>query len=207
MGSAALPHADGPGGRQGTAMDFLRLPQPRLRPPARNAPQAVGECGHTRPALPANPRLPRASRQPGGSRSLKQARPDLLPGDDRGRILLMPSNAVIKFGPLGTRQRYCVRFQAFPNRIQQLCLLRSGEAIDLASQIAHMPITLARFVRTGKHIASDSMRPHWYPPDLSQASTQRMGANPSTSSGQALGHREIGKSVRTFGQRSRRRTD
>jgi len=89
----------------------------------------------------------------------------------------MPSNAVIKLRPLRIRQRYCVRFQTFPDRIQQLCLLRSGEAVYLASQIAHTPITLARFLRTGKDIASDLMRYHGCPPDLSEFSAQRTGAN------------------------------
>ena len=177
MGSAALPHADGPGGRQGTAMDRLRLPQPWPRPPARSAPQAVGECCHTRPAHPANPHSPLVSRQPGESRSLKQASPDLLPGEDSGRILLMPSDAVIELRPLRIRQRYCVRFQAFPDCIEQFCLLCRGEAVDLASQIAHMPITLARFLRTGKHIASDLMRYHGCPPDLFQVNAKRTGAS------------------------------
>jgi len=89
----------------------------------------------------------------------------------------MPSNAVIKLRALRIRQRYCVRFQAFPDCIEQFCLLRRGEAVDLASQIAHMPITLARFLRTGKDIASDLMRYHGCPPDLSEFSAQRTGAN------------------------------
>ena len=63
----------------------------------------------------------------------------------------MPSDAVIKLRPLRIRQGQRVRFQAFPDSIEQFCLLRSGEAIYLASQIAHMPITLARFLGSGKH--------------------------------------------------------
>src|ERR1700693_3348327 len=43
------------------------------------------------------------------------------------------------------------RPQAFPDRIEQIRLLRRGEAVDLASQIAHMPTTLARFYRSCKH--------------------------------------------------------
>ena len=124
--SAALQHGDGSGIRQGIAMDVPPLPQPWPRPPTRNAPQAPGECCHTTPALPANPHSPLVSRRPGVSRFLKQARPDLLPRDDIGRVLLMPSDAVIKLRPLRIRQRYRVRLQALPDRIQQFRLLRSG---------------------------------------------------------------------------------
>ena len=55
---------------------------------------------------------------------LKQARPDLLPGDDIGGILLMPLDAVIEFRALRVRQRQCVGFQAFPHHIQQILLFR-----------------------------------------------------------------------------------
>jgi len=137
--SAALPHGDGSGRRQGIVMDVPLVPQPRPRPPTRNAPQVPGECCHTMPALPANPHSPLVSRRLGVSRFLKQARPDLLPRDDIGRVLLMPSDSVIKLRPLRIRQRYRVCFQALPDRIQQFCLLRSGQAIDLASQIVHTP--------------------------------------------------------------------
>ncbi len=116
----------------------------------KNAPQAAGECCHTMPALPANPHSPLESRLPGESRLLKQACPDLLPRDDIGRVLLMSSDSVIKLRSLRIRQRYCVRFQALPDRIQQFCLLRGGQAIDLASQIAHTPTTLTRFIGSGK---------------------------------------------------------
>jgi hypothetical protein len=47
----------------------------------------------------------------------------------------MPSNAVVKLRPLRVCQRYRIRFQALPDRIQQLCFLRRREAIDLASQM------------------------------------------------------------------------
>jgi hypothetical protein len=57
----------------------------------------------------------------------------------------MAGDAVVKLRPLRIRQRCGVRLQAFPERIEQFCLLRGGEAVDLASQIAHMPTTLARF--------------------------------------------------------------
>ncbi len=43
------------------------------------------------------------------SRFLKQGRPDLLPRNDIGGILLVPGDAIIK---------------PFPQRIEQLCLLR-----------------------------------------------------------------------------------
>jgi hypothetical protein len=62
----------------------------------------------------------------------------------------MPSDAVIKLRPLRIRQRCRVRFQAFPDRVEQFRLLRRGEVIYLASQIAHMAITLARFLGSGK---------------------------------------------------------
>ena len=54
------------------------------------------------------------------SRLLKQARPDLLPRDDIGRVLLVPGDAVIKLGPLRIRQECRVCFQALPDRIQQV---------------------------------------------------------------------------------------
>jgi len=62
----------------------------------------------------------------------------------------MPDDAVIKLRALRVRQGCGVRFQAFPDRIEEFCLLRRGEAFYLASQIAHMPITLARFFVSGK---------------------------------------------------------
>src|ERR1700690_1646868 len=78
--------------------------------------------------------------------SLKQSRPDLLPRDDIGRVLLMPGDSVIKLRPLRIRQRCRVRFQALPDRIRQYCLLGGGQPIDLASQIVHTPATLERLV-------------------------------------------------------------
>jgi hypothetical protein len=86
------------------------------------------------------------------SRFLKKARPDLLPRDYIGRAFLMPGDAVIELRPLRIRQRCRVRFQALPDRIQQFGLLRGGQAIDLASQIVHTLITLARFLRSGKQL-------------------------------------------------------
>jgi hypothetical protein len=47
---------------------------------------------------------PQVSRRPEASRFLKQARPDLLPWDDIGRVLLLSSNAVIKLRSLRVRQ-------------------------------------------------------------------------------------------------------
>src|SRR5271166_2956637 len=78
---------------------------------------------------PANPHSPLVSRRPVASRFLKQPRPDLRPGQDIGRVLLMPSDAVIELRPLRIRQRCRVRFQAFPDGIEQFCLLRRGEGI------------------------------------------------------------------------------
>ena len=60
--------------------------------------------------------------------SAPEVRPDLLPRDDIGWVFLTPSDAVVKLRPLRIRQRYRVRFQALPDRIQQFRLLRSGQA-------------------------------------------------------------------------------
>ena len=57
----------------------------------------------------------------------------------------MPGDAVVKLRALRISQGCRVRFQAFPDRIEQFRLLRRGEAFYLASQVAHMPITLALF--------------------------------------------------------------
>jgi len=139
-------------------MDTALLPEAWLQPPMRNAHQAAGECCHTMHALPASPRLPPVSRRPGVSRFLRQARPDLLPRDDIRRVLLMPGDSVINFRSLRIGQRCCISFEALPDRIQQLCLLRSGQAIDLASQVVHTPTTLARFVHTRKPQIQPSSR-------------------------------------------------
>lgn len=69
----------------------------------------------------------------------------------------MPGDAMIQLGALRFRQRGGVRFQAFPDRIEQFRLLRRGEAFDLASQIIHMATTLARFQRSGKHVGLDGV--------------------------------------------------
>ena len=148
--TAALPHGVGPGERQEIATGVPLWPQLFLRPPTRNARQAAGECCHTTPVHPANPHSPLESKRQAASRFLEQIRPNLLPRDDIRRVLLLASNSVIQLRPLRIRQRHCVRFQAFPYRIQQLRLLRSGQAIDLASQIAHILITLAWFRRSDK---------------------------------------------------------
>ncbi len=70
----------------------------------------------------------------------------------------MPGDSEIKLRPLRIGQRECVRFQTLPDGIQQFCLLRGGQAIDLASQIAHTPTTLARFLRSGKRLSFGSFR-------------------------------------------------
>ncbi len=51
----------------------------------------------------------------------------------------MPGDPVIELGALGIGKRSRVGFQAFPHRIQQLCLLRRGKAVELVAQIAHAP--------------------------------------------------------------------
>jgi hypothetical protein len=104
MESATLRRGDGCGRRRGIAVDVPRLPRLWLRPLRQSAPPARGRCCHTTPALPANLHLPQGSRQPEASRLLKQARPDFLPRDDFGRILLMAGDAVVKLRPLRIRQ-------------------------------------------------------------------------------------------------------
>lgn len=149
--SGALQHVDGLGEQPGIATDARLLPQPLIPPLTRTAHQVAGEYCHTRPAHLTNPHSPLESRRLIASRLLKQPRPDLLPRDDIRWILLLPVNSVIKLRPLRIRQGHRVRLQAFPDGIQQFRLFRSGQAIYLASQIAHNLITLARFLRTGKH--------------------------------------------------------
>jgi hypothetical protein len=83
------------------------------------------------------PLPPQAARRRGASRFLEQGRPDLLPGDDIGRILLMARDAVIQLGALLFGQRKRVGLQAFPDGIQQFRLLSSRESFNLVSQIAH----------------------------------------------------------------------
>jgi hypothetical protein len=121
-GKPTLRFGDGSGRRQPTALDVSQLPQLWLRLPGRNVPRARDVCCRTTPALPANLHLPLGSRRPGVSRILKQARPDLLPRNYIGGILLMTGNAVIKFRPLHICQCGGVRFQAFPDRIEQFRL-------------------------------------------------------------------------------------
>jgi hypothetical protein len=152
MESAALPHGDGLGERQEIATDVPLSPQLLLRPPTQNAHQAADEYCRTRPAQPANPHSPLESRRLGASRFLKQIRSDLLPRDDIRRVLFVPSNSVINLRALRIRQRHHIRFQAFPYRVQQFRLLRSRQAINLASQITHTDSTLARFLRGGKRL-------------------------------------------------------
>jgi hypothetical protein len=81
---------------------------------AKCSPSSGRHC-HTMSARPAGPDSPQASRRRAVSRFLKQARSDLLPRDDIGRVLVMPSDTAIKLRPLRVCQRYCVRFQAFPD--------------------------------------------------------------------------------------------
>src|SRR5271169_27591 len=66
------------GRRLRIARDVPRLFQLWPRPLRRNAPRVLDGCCHTTPAPPANLHSLLGSRRPGGSRLLKQARPDLL---------------------------------------------------------------------------------------------------------------------------------
>ena len=105
---------------------------PRLL--ARTAALAQGEYCHTMPALRVNPRLLQVSRRPAASQFLEQARPDLLPGDDIGGILLMPLDTVIELRGVCICQRQCVGFQAFPHHIQQFGFFGSGQIFYFVSQ-------------------------------------------------------------------------
>jgi hypothetical protein len=146
MESGARLRGGGSDKQPGIAVDVPRPPQPWLRSPRRNDPLALDGFCHTTHGLPADPHSPLESRRLGVSRLLKQARPDLLPRNDIGGVLLMPGDAVVKLRPLRIRQGCGIRFQAFPDRIQQVGLLRCREVVDLASQVVHMLINLARFI-------------------------------------------------------------
>ena len=50
----------------------------------------------------------------------------------------MPRDSVIQLGALRVRERYRVRFEAFPDCIQQFCFLGRGQGVYLLSQIVHM---------------------------------------------------------------------
>lgn len=102
---SAAPRRGGDSGRRlGIGRDVPRLPQPWLRLLRRNGRQALGGCCRTTLALPANPHSLLGSKRPGASRLLEQARPYLLPRDDIGGVLLVPSDAVIELCPLRIRQ-------------------------------------------------------------------------------------------------------
>jgi hypothetical protein len=62
----------------------------------------------------------------------------------------MPFDAIIQLSSLRVCQHCRVRLQAFPQRIQQFRFLGSGQVINLMSQIAHLSITVARFLGSCK---------------------------------------------------------
>lgn len=132
--------------QQETARDVRQPLRSPCLPPMQSVLQAVSECCHTTPGHPANLHSLLVSRQPAESRLLKQARFDLLPGNDIGRIVFMASDAVIELSSLSISQRCGIGLQTFPDGIQQLCFLSRRQALNLASQIGHSSITLARFV-------------------------------------------------------------
>ena len=111
------------------------------------------------PAHPANPHLLLESKRPEVSRFLKQARPDLLPRDDIDRVLLMPGDAVIEL-----RSRCAsVSDTASASRLSHTvskssAFLGRDRYIDLASQIVHTDITLARLRRSCKRLATTGFR-------------------------------------------------
>jgi|SRR5271157_2545543 len=57
----------------------------------------------------------------------------------------MTLNAVIQLSALCVRQPQRIGFQTLPHSIQQFHLFSGREASYLVSQIAHCPITVARF--------------------------------------------------------------
>src|SRR5439155_21586638 len=65
-----------------------------------------------------DPHSLQVSKRLAASQFVEQTRPDSLPGDDIGWILLMPLDAVIELRALRIRQRQC-GFQALPHHIQQ----------------------------------------------------------------------------------------
>jgi|HubBroStandDraft_4_1064222.scaffolds.fasta_scaffold115378_2 hypothetical protein len=70
----------------------------------------------------------------------------------------MAGDTVIELRPLRIGQRCGVGLEAFPDSIEQFSLLRRGEAVYLASQIAHMPTNLARFPLSDKHTTKEIPR-------------------------------------------------
>lgn len=84
---------------------------------------ALDECCHTTLALPASLHSPLGSKRLGVSRFLEEGRPYLLPRDDVGGVLLVVRDAMIKLGSLCISERCGIRFKAFPDSIEQFCLL------------------------------------------------------------------------------------
>jgi len=70
----------------------------------------VGVCLPTRRALPSGLHPLKASRRPAASLLLKQARPDLLPGNDFIRVALVLAQAIVQFIALAVRQGQFIRF-------------------------------------------------------------------------------------------------
>ena len=108
------------------------------------------------PAFPANPHSLLESKRPAASRLLEKARPDFLPGDDIRRVLLMPSDAVVKLRPLSVCQRYRVRFQAFPD-VSSNSAFSAGERFSISFRKSLITITLARFLPSCKYETADRL--------------------------------------------------
>ena len=150
MESAALPHGDGFDRRQGIATDIPLLPQPWFRPLARNALQAPAVCCHTMPALPAIPHSHQVSRRPGVSRFLKQARPDLFPGDDIGEDFAHVERCGNQAPPVAHPSGVPRPLPGFPKPCPGV--LPSQQRRDSLFDFANrsLPKTLAPFPRSGK---------------------------------------------------------
>ena len=129
-----------------TSEGCRRLPRQSLRPPRRSGRQVRALCLRTTAALPSVPRRLPASKRPGLSPFPKQVRPDLLPRNHVGGVLLVSCGAVIKLRSLRFRQQRAICFQTFPNRVQQFHLLCDREAGHLLSQITHWHILAPRFL-------------------------------------------------------------
>jgi hypothetical protein len=118
--------------------------------------QAPGGYCRTKPALPVSP-SPLVSRRSGASRFLKQARPDLLPRDDMGRVLVVSRDAVISSARCAS-----VRDTASASRLSQTVPSSSAFSAGKGSLSAlanrSYAYNLARFSCSGKLTSTRARR-------------------------------------------------